>query len=185
MATMSSKGPVSARACNECNLCCKLVPVAEIQKPANKKCKHQSHLQGCKIYPNRPRSCQSWNCAWLVDEDAADLRRPDRVHYVIDMVLDYVTAVDNETGKSFDIPAIQIWCDEKYPDAHRDPKLREYLAKHAKAGGAIGIVRYDSGRCFGLYPPELSGDGQWHEVAGNVIARDAAEEAIIRLSMRG
>ena len=61
------------RNCGDCQLCCKLVPTKEINKPANTRCKHQKVGKGCGIYAQRPFSCMVWNCRWLVNDDTADL----------------------------------------------------------------------------------------------------------------
>ena len=75
------------RHCGTCTLCCKLLPVRELEKPADTKCRHQSS-KGCGIYrrPGFPDSCHLWSCRWLVDDDTADMLRPDRAGYVLDLV---------------------------------------------------------------------------------------------------
>ena len=44
----------TARKCGDCQLCCKLVPVADnlvgLHKPANTRCPYQRHHKGCTIY---------------------------------------------------------------------------------------------------------------------------------------
>jgi hypothetical protein len=133
-------------------------------KPAGERCPHQRHSKGCAIYAKRPFGCRTWNCRWLVEDDTQDLKRPDRSHYVIDIMPDYLEVQDNETGgKVTTLTAIQIWVDPKYPDAHRDPALREYLERRGKED-MVAIIRYNSSDAFTIFPPSLSEDGQWHEV---------------------
>jgi hypothetical protein len=153
------------RTCGDCQLCCKLVPVQELGKGAGERCRHQRAGKGCLVYrrPGRPQSCAWWTCRWLVNDDTADLRRPDRSHYVIDVMPDFVRCVNNETGESQPVPAVQIWVDPSYRDAHRDPGLRAYLERRA-ADGVVGIVRYSERDCFTLIAPAMAGDHQWHEV---------------------
>ena len=69
------------RKCGDCQLCCKLLPTKEIGKVANTRCEHQRTGKGCTIYARRPFSCSSWSCRWLLEDDTADLSRPDRAHY--------------------------------------------------------------------------------------------------------
>src|SRR5215467_12304608 len=125
------------RQCGECQLCCKLLPMkagqdritsktAEVlmesglakpaefdgmlrdfDKPAGARCPHQRHHKGCGVYARRPFSCRVWNCRWLAGDDAADLSRPDRVHYVIDIMPD-VIRVSQEGEPPIDVPAIQV-----------------------------------------------------------------------------
>jgi hypothetical protein len=152
-----------ARHCGQCTLCCKLVPVRELEKPAGQRCRYQRMGKGCTVYHTlkMPVSCHLWNCRWLVNDDTADLRRPDFSHYVIDVMPDYVTAVDDDTGNRQEIPVIQIWVDPRWPDAWRDPALLAYLDRRGKEGfGAI--VRFDNVRGIGVFPPSLTGHG-WVE----------------------
>lgn len=165
------------RTCGTCTLCCKLVPVAELAKPAGQRCRHQITHKGCRVYnqSGMPTSCRIWSCVWLVGAgaDALDLRRPDRTHYVIDITPDYVTIRD-DTGVEppRTVPVIQIWIDPDYPDAHRDPALRVWLARRGEQGIAA-LIRFDSSRAMTLFPPALASDGQWHECESNH-ARGAA-----------
>ena len=168
------------RFCGDCQLCCKLMPVADIvlQKAAGVRCDHQRHHKGCAVYGSKdmPPSCRLWNCAWLVQEDTVDLRRPDRSHYVIDVMPDYITLVDNETGEQTNQPVVQIWIDPNHPDAHRDPALRAWL----DARGTPALVRFDSKRAFSLFPPSVATDGQWHEIHTNSAPEGQHSAAAIR-----
>ena len=149
------------RECGDCQLCCKLLPVPPLGKKAGEKCKHQKFGKGCAVYhkPGMPRDCMWWNCRWLVNDDTADLSRPDRSHYVIDISPDHVTLQDNETKKTFAVQVVQIWIDPKYPDAHRDPALRAYLLRRGEQGIAA-LVRYDNRRAVSVFPPNMiGGDG--------------------------
>jgi hypothetical protein len=152
---------MSERHCSSCSLCCRLLPTKEIDKPANTRCRHQRHGKGCAIYARRPFSCMAWSCRWLVNDDTADLSRPDRSHYVIDSLPDFIT-MQYDDGETIDIPVLQIWVDPSYPDAHRDPQLRAYLERRGRENGAAAIIRYSSSDGFVLFPPSLTGEG-WIE----------------------
>lgn len=153
---------MSKRACGACDLCCKLLPVKDINKPANTRCEYQ-HLapgHGCSIYPLRPYSCAMWTCRWLKNPTAtAALERPDISHYVIDVVPDYVTFRDDDTGAvKGRFPVLQVWCDPEHRDAHQDPALRELLEHYH----AMALVRFSSSEAFLLAPPSVTGAG-WVE----------------------
>jgi Putative zinc- or iron-chelating domain len=194
------------RQCGDCQLCCKLLPlnsgedaqatrtaaemikhrllslkeaasmIKTFDKPAGQACQYQRHGKGCTIYDRRPLSCRVWNCRWLVNDDADDLRRPDRSHYVIDVMPDFVTLVDNDTGARTNVEVVQIWVDPSYPDAHRDPELRAYIERQGQKGIAA-IIRYSEMRAMTIFPPSMSSDGQWHEVThGEVRPRRTAAE---------
>ena len=67
--------------------------VRSLGKPARQRCKHQRHHKGCAVYRKRgfPPGCGAWNCRWLVEDVTDGLSRPDRSHYVLDVMPDYVT----------------------------------------------------------------------------------------------
>jgi len=150
------------RQCGDCQLCCKLLPTKEINKLANTRCQYQKTGKGCSIYTKRPFSCMVWNCRWLVNDDTADLSRPDRSHYVIDIMPDYIT-MQYEGKQSIDLPVVQIWVDPRFPDAHRDPQLRAYIERRAQEHGMAAMIRYNSSEGFVIFAPSLSADHQWHE----------------------
>jgi len=157
------------RQCGDCTLCCKLVPVVELDKKAGERCRYQRHGKGCVVYntSRMPTGCHFWNCRWLVNDDTGDLSRPDRAHYVIDIMPDYIVVTDETTGVTTNVEVIQIWCDPDYPDAHRDPALRRYLERRA-AEGKIALVRYNQSDAFAIMPPSMTSDRQWHEHTGKV-----------------
>jgi hypothetical protein len=153
------------RRCGDCQLCCKLLPVRSLNKGAGVRCQHQRHHKGCNIYQKAgfPSECGAWSCRWLTGNDTADLSRPDRSHYVVDIMPDFVTLRDDAAGTRQDIEVVQIWVDPGYPDAHRDPALRAYLERRAKEN-VVGIVRWDNERAMVIFPPALSENRQWNEV---------------------
>ncbi len=73
--------------CDGCTACCKIMKVAELDKPANRWCEHCRISQGCGIYEARPDSCRRYECVWLQTQSlAAPMApelRPDRSHVVI------------------------------------------------------------------------------------------------------
>lgn len=154
------------RQCGDCQLCCKLLPVSSLNKGANTRCKHQRHHKGCAVYANLPNvapECRLWSCQWLVAPNTtANIRRPDRAGYVIDTFPDFVTALDNDTGKSVRVPVIQIWCDPKQPDAWRDPALKDFLLRYGAKGHAA-IIRFDAYKATAVIPPNMGANGEWRE----------------------
>lgn len=172
------------RSCGSCQLCCKLVPVPSIHKAAGQRCEHQKHGKGCKIYAQRPFACRTWACRWLADPKARDLPRPDHAHYVVDAMLDYVTAKPHDGGEPTQLTVIQVWCDPAHPHAYRDPKLLAYLSMMCETFRCLSIVRYDSKRAFMLVPPTWMHDGEWHEYREEMVIapRTAEEQAIIDLA---
>ena len=157
------------RKCGACQVCCKLLPVRELSKPANTRCKHQRHGKGCMIYGKAPMSCALWNCRWLVN-DAGETSRPDHAGYAIDIMPDFLT-LDQEDGQT-NVPAIQIWADPARPLAYRDPALYAYLASQWEERQALGLVRFDSKAALVLIPPAWSGAKHWIEQGGVPAGRE-------------
>lgn len=153
------------RKCGDCQLCCRLLPVAPLDKKAGQRCRFQKFHKGCTVHhtAKMPPECGLWNCRWLVNDDANELARPDRAHYVIDIMPDFVTARDDATGVCQNVQVVQIWCDPGYPEAHRDPALRHWMLRRAEQGVAA-IVRFDNREALTIFAPPFTGDGQWHEI---------------------
>lgn len=168
---LAARSGKPARQCGDCQLCCRLLPMQDnepwrdgvpINKPAGVRCPHQKFGTGCAIYAKRPFCCQTWNCRWLVNDDADELSRPDRAHYVIDVMPDFITTLDNETGEKNNIQVVQIWIDPKHPEAHRDPALRRWMFRRAQEGKAA-LVRFNSKDGLVIFAPPFDKAGQWHE----------------------
>lgn len=170
----------TGRSCGTCTLCCKLVPVPPLRKPAGVRCQHQRHGKGCAIYADRPTACRTWGCRWLVDPAAAALPRPDRAHYVVDMEEDTVTLQPKDGGPPTKVPVIQVWIDPAFPDACRTPAFRSYMLAMAEKHRVATIIRWSSTRATTIFPPPLNSDGAWHEITdGQVVARTPEERQVM------
>ena len=166
MATASTTISKGERQCGGCTLCCTLLPVVPLGKDGGVRCKHQRSAisaegAGCAVYRKKgfPGECGLWSCRWLVDPTTSALLRPDISHYVIDIVPDFITAQNG--GIEQKVPVIQVWIDPQYPDAHRDPKLREWIVNHEP--NCLMLVRYDGEEAIVLIPPHMSSTGDWEE----------------------
>ena len=162
------------RECGDCSLCCKLLPMPEFNKPAGTRCQHQRHGIGCNIYPRRPTPCKLWQCRWLNGDKTGS--RPDRAHYVVDIMPDFVTVVPKDGSDPMQVPVIQVWIDPAFPDAHRDKKLRRYIEEKEMPA----LIRLSAHQAFLLAPPTWSADGQWWEGESSLCAakEHTAEERL-------
>jgi hypothetical protein len=169
------------RQCGDCQLCCKLLPIKpgvlpSGHKPAGARCIHQRHGKGCMIYDSRPSSCAIWNCRWLVNDDTADLPRPDRSHYVLDIMPDFLIARDN-TGsmpeRTFEV--VQVWVDPDYPDAWREPRMLAYLERRGTQGIA-GLIRFNERDALAVFPPSMTAGMGWQERAGQMGPQHSSHE---------
>lgn len=154
------------RVCGNCQLCCQLLPVEELDKPALKRCRHQKHAKGCSIYAERPLSCAIWNCRWLVDEATIDLRRPDHSHYVVDIMPDLIQ-ITTPGGQPQEVEVIVVWLDPAQPLAYRDPALLRFVDRERKPA----MVRIGSADAFVMFPPSMTGEG-WVESDSQMATKD-------------
>ena len=175
---------MQTRKCGNCQLCCRLVPVPTINKPANERCRHQSFSRGCKIYIRRPSVCALYSCRWLKNDDTTDLRRPDRAHYLIDPYPEFVQITPHNGSPTYNRPVIQIWCDPQFPKAYQDPKLLAYLNRRGSEGFAA-VIRYSHCEGFTLFPPSLTGEQAWHEIQSKSSEQHSAEEVANTLAAAG
>ena len=65
-----------------------------------------------------------------------------------------------------ELPVVQVWVNPRFPDAHRDPRLRAWLADNALKTGMAAIVRYglEAGPGLVLAPPTMTADKVWMEI---------------------
>jgi len=74
--------------CGECNICCDIFTITELNKDAHVVCKYYD--KECKIYSDRPESCRNFTCEYIKRNWNIRLR-PDRCGIV----------VHNDSGKRY------------------------------------------------------------------------------------
>lgn len=170
MGIIQSELPRLQRRCGSCTLCCRLLPVRELDKPANTRCRHQGR-QGCAVYhrPGFPVSCEVWSCRWLVADDTEDMPRPDRCGWVIDIMPDAVRLRNNETGDIQEVEIVQIWV-EPGCVALSDKRLIRYIERQAKRGVAV-LLRYGSKRATAVFGSAMASDGKMHVIGDEQVTR--------------
>jgi Fe-S-cluster containining protein len=72
------------KSCGPCGQCCKVFAVEELGKPMATWCPHHRAGAGCGIYPDRPASCRTFECVWLMDPEMPHRFRPDLTKVVLD-----------------------------------------------------------------------------------------------------
>jgi hypothetical protein len=122
----------------ECTLCCRLMDVDELDKPADKWCEHCQVGTGCRIYEDRPKTCRGWSCQWLARPDRypEEELRPDRCSFLLDITKNdrgWFLVVGVDYGDPADE---QTW----------PPRLRPFLDQLAERGAPIVVKFIDDGR---------------------------------------
>jgi hypothetical protein len=124
--TPSGEGgpPIAAgRSCGKCSLCCNLLHVIELSKPANKWCKHcRPGRGGCSIYKTRPHICRSYACGWLMTKNVSDEWFPLHSHMIISL------------GVFNGIKTITVTVDPRYPDIWKEQPYYGQLKQMARRG---------------------------------------------------
>jgi hypothetical protein len=120
---------MTVRGCDGCTLCCKLVPVRALEKPAFHWCPHCAPGVGCKIYADRPRACSAFECMFLRDPDLSEEWRPSKSKLVL--------TIEPFGG------GLEVYVDPGRPNAWRDEpfisKLRSVALAMASSGAFITI----------------------------------------------
>jgi hypothetical protein len=116
--------PSAKKACGDCTLCCKVMAIEELAKPAGSWCRHCKPGCGCLVYATRPTECQTYSCLWLIDERLDQHWKPSKSRLVL------TTSQDG----------IEIRCDPGFPDAWRKEPFRSEIQKWAVSGGPRDVT---------------------------------------------
>jgi len=106
------------RQCGDCTLCCKVMAIEQLAKPAGSWCPHCMPGRGCSRYAARPEECRLFDCLWLTDERFGPHWKPNRARLVLTTSLD----------------GIEVRCDPGFPDAWRKQPFRDEIQALATAG---------------------------------------------------
>lgn len=106
------------RTCGDCTLCCKVMAIETLAKPAGSWCQHCKPGRGCAIYADRPDECADFACLWLANDLLDERWRPNQSKLV-------VTTSDD---------GVEIRCDPGSPNAWR----KEPYAGDIRAWAAEG-----------------------------------------------
>lgn len=127
------------KSCGPCTMCCKVLAVEALSKPAGVRCTHLAG--GCSIYPDRPHACRSFECVWLMDPEMPHRFRPDQTKVVLDQ--------DPEGTR------LIARCDPANPHAWRRNPIYAALRRYAADTWGTGkIVLAVAGRHAWLVTPK-------------------------------
>jgi hypothetical protein len=116
--------PSVEKVCGDCTLCCKVMAIEELAKPASSWCLHCKPGHGCVIYAARPAECRAYSCLWLLDDRLDRRWKPSRSRFVL------TTSQDG----------IEIRCDPGFPDAWRKQPFRSEIQQWAVSGEAHDVT---------------------------------------------
>jgi hypothetical protein len=110
--------PSGNRTCGDCTLCCKVMAIEELGKPAGAWCPHCRPGRGCLIYSDRPAECRTFSCLWLTNDRLGQHWKPSKSKIVL---------TTSEDG-------IEVRCDPGFPDAWRKEPYRSEIRQWAITG---------------------------------------------------
>jgi hypothetical protein len=129
--------------CDGCALCCKLLSVEEIDKPACQWCtkiERGPHGRSCGIQDEKPQACRSFECLWLVTQSVKGKEmqpalRPDRSHVVFAMDA-HVTGADRIED---DHRRLYAHVDPDWPNAWRSGLTALAIKTFLARGGSVMV----------------------------------------------
>jgi hypothetical protein len=74
---------VPGRACGTCSLCCKVLSISELAKPAGQWCTHCRKGKGCGIYATRPFVCRGAYCEWMISKGLGPEWKPEQAKFAL------------------------------------------------------------------------------------------------------
>jgi hypothetical protein len=105
---MNNESVVHGRECGKCSMCCKLMEIKELEKPAGAWCSHVRKGNGCAVYAQRPPSCAAFGCGYLHWSLAGDHWLPSKCKMVI------VAEDDSRMAIHVDPNMPNVWKSEPY-----------------------------------------------------------------------
>ncbi|MFN3670203.1 MAG: YkgJ family cysteine cluster protein [Brevundimonas sp.] len=118
--------PAPGKSCGECGLCCKLMGVAALAKPAGRWCRHFSKTRGCGVYEDRPADCRVFNCLWLLTDALDERWKPATAGFVLH---------SEQAGAQ-----LVVECDASRPHDWRREPYQSTLRRWASAPGQEVLV---------------------------------------------
>ena len=131
---------IPGKACGPCTMCCKVLEIDELEKPAGPFCPSCVAGGGCTAYAIRPKVCRDFECLWKGDRGLTPQLRPDKVGTLL-----------MEDADSEEYLAV---CDPARPLAWRTPLVFNHLVAMAKAERVVKAKA-------GLKAWRIHASGEW------------------------
>lgn len=170
-ARIAQKAKEAGRACGNCTLCCKLVPIdtEELTKPGGEWCPHCKIGKGCGIYAERPLACRTWTCMWLTNADVAEYWYPAKCK----MVLSWIPGIGTREGEVIQSPTLEIHVDPGCPNRWREEPWHSDIRRTAKL-----LLDERGGQTFIL----LGGYRRWLVLPDKEVACNGAAGMAVRMA---
>jgi hypothetical protein len=131
------------RDCDGCTLCCKVMNIPELEKPAGTWCRHCVVGTGCGIHTSRPEVCRQFYCMYITNRNLGPEWKPSEARFV----------VSHDAGGQ----RISVYVDTQRPESwRREPYLSTFRAWSeigARTGGQV--VVFVARRAFVVVPDRI------------------------------
>jgi hypothetical protein len=114
---------VQGRSCKGCTLCCKVLAIAELEKPRATWCRHCDVKAGCKIHGAHPTECKDFYCGYLTNAALDERWAPTKSKFVL--------AYDE-----LQAPRLSVHVDPGRPNAWREEPYYSQIKRWAVAAAA-------------------------------------------------
>ena len=111
---------VEGRSCKGCTLCCKLLGIAELEKPRATWCRHCDVKAGCRIHGAHPAECKEFYCGYLTNPALDEHWAPIKSKIVL--------AYDEQHA-----PRLSVHVDPARPNAWREEPYYSQIKRWAVA----------------------------------------------------
>ncbi len=121
--------------CGSCNLCCRLLDIQSLAKPAHILCWNTGLHGGCKVHgKDKPEVCVGFKCIWLQSQELTDpaargarWMRPDQCHVM------FILDPENHQHRFCHV-------DPGHRMAWRQPPVSDYIDELLENGITIDVI---------------------------------------------
>lgn len=114
--------------CASCTLCCQLLEVPALKKPANASCANCEEGVGCSIWAERPPICRRFRCLWYPNPQLPAGLRPDLCGAIFEPIRDEKIVIVN--------------VDPRRPEVWRQlgSLVNKLICKYVDEGTAVVVI---------------------------------------------
>jgi len=163
-AKAASDGEV--KPCGACSMCCKVLRIKVLDKPAGEWCGHFSKGVGCGVHGSSPAECRRFQCFWTLSAALGPEWRPDRSKLVLwsdapgRIIVDVDPAFSNAWRREPFYGQLKLWSDRNRP------MKQEVLVR---AAGRLWVIFPEADLDLGPQQPDASVDSGYRIEGGRKI----------------
>jgi hypothetical protein len=152
--------------CGSCSLCCKVLRINALEKPAGHWCERFRKGVGCSVHASSPVECRRFQCFWTVSDSLGEEWRPDRSKLVLwsnvegRVIVDVDPSFPNAWRREPYYSTLKAWSDRDRP-----VKLEVLV----RAGGRLWVIFPEVDLDLGPQQPEASVDSGYRLEGGRKV----------------